>query len=433
MPTRTLYLCYFGLREPLVQTQVLPYLRKLAEADIKVSLLTFEPKLKERWTAEELEAERARLEGEGIRWHWRAYHKSPSLPATLYDVGVGARLAAKLLRRGEADVLHARGHVPALMAALAKRRAGGRILFDIRGFMPEEYTDAGVWPANGTLYRGVKRVERFLFNSADAFVVLTEKAREILFPGRADTDEKGRPVEVIPCCVDFKRFRAADETPREELRRELGLEGRRVVVYVGSFGGWYMAEETARLMALAYRQDPKTYALVLTQTPPEQIETRLRELGVPDDSFHVGRVAPADVPKYLKASDIAVSFIRACYSKLSSSPTKIAEYLAAGLPVVCNAGVGDVDEVIEGDRVGVVLRDFDDESFTRALREVEALRAEGDLAERARESAERRFDIERVGGAKYRRVYARLAASASPGGSPAERGGAAVARSREAR
>ena len=428
MPTRTLYLCYFGLREPLVQTQVLPYLRKLAEAGVGVSLLTFEPQLKERWTLEELEAERARLEGEGIRWHWRAYHKRPSLPATLYDVGVGARLASKLLRRGETDVLHARGHVAALMAALAKRRAGGRILFDIRGFMPEEYTDAGVWPEGGTLYRGVKRVERFLFKSADAFVVLTEKAREILFPGRTETDEKGRPIEVIPCCVDFKRFRAADETPREELRRELKVEGRRVVVYVGSFGGWYMAEETARFMALAYKQDPRTFALVLTQTPPEPIAARLSELGVPEDSFHVGRVAPADVPKYLKASDIAVSFIRACYSKLSSSPTKIAEYLAAGLPVVCNAGIGDVDEVIEGDRVGVVLREFDDESFARALEEVEALRAEGDLSGRARASAEQRFDIERVGGAKYRRVYARLAAGVQHDESPVERGGATVAR-----
>ncbi|HEX8292532.1 MAG TPA: hypothetical protein VF570_12295, partial [Pyrinomonadaceae bacterium] len=135
-----------------------------------------------------------------------------------------------------------------------------------------------------------------------------------------------------------------------------------------------------------------------------------------------------------------VSFIRACYSKLSSSPTKIAEYLAAGLPVVTNAGIGDVDEVIEGDRVGVVLRDFDDESFTRALAGVEALRAEGDLAGRARASAERRFDIERVGGAKYRRLYRRLAALGGKDGGAVgsgedpvgtdngsvERGGAAV-------
>ena len=40
---RSLYLCYFGLREPLVQTQVLPYLRQLSRSGIEVGLLTFEP------------------------------------------------------------------------------------------------------------------------------------------------------------------------------------------------------------------------------------------------------------------------------------------------------------------------------------------------------------------------------------------------------
>ena len=131
---------------------------------------------------------------------------------------------------------------PALMAALAKRRAGGRLLFDIRGFMPEEYTDAGVWPAGGTLYRGVKRVERFLFNSADAFVVLTEKAREILFPGRLEADERGRPVEVIPCCVDFSVPRATCAARGAAPRA--GARSRRVVVSRLSRRR-YMADETA--------------------------------------------------------------------------------------------------------------------------------------------------------------------------------------------
>src|SRR5215210_4524318 len=61
MSVSTLYLCYFGLREPLVQTQVLPYLRQLVRGGARVHLLTFEPELRARWTAEEVEAERARL------------------------------------------------------------------------------------------------------------------------------------------------------------------------------------------------------------------------------------------------------------------------------------------------------------------------------------------------------------------------------------
>ncbi|HEX7175194.1 MAG TPA: glycosyltransferase, partial [Pyrinomonadaceae bacterium] len=406
----TLYLCYFGLREPLVQTQVLPYLRQLVAAGAVVHLLTFEPLMRERWTARELEEERARLTGEGIRWHARAYHKRPSLPATLYDVQAGARFSARLLRRGEVNTLHARGHVAALMAALAKRaaRGGGRMVFDIRGFMPEEYTDAGVWPEGGALYRGVKRVERFLFASSDAFIVLTEKAREILFPGRRDTDARGRPVEVIPCCVDFRRFAAADATPKEALREEFGLTGRRVVVYAGSFGGWYMTDEMARFMAVAHRDDPTTYSMILTQSDASVVSEKLRALGVAEGDFFVGRVATGEVPRRMKAADIAVSFIRACYSKQSSSPTKIAEYLAAGLPVVCNAGVGDVDAVIEGDGVGRILREFTDDAYRAALRAADEMRRDPATAEHCRASARARFDLDTVGGAGYRRLYERL-------------------------
>src|SRR5438874_7436929 len=83
MPEAALYLCYFGLGEPLVQTQVLPFLRELAADGMDVSLLTFEPG---RASAESRRAEKASLAGEGIRWHALPHHRRPSLPATLSDV-----------------------------------------------------------------------------------------------------------------------------------------------------------------------------------------------------------------------------------------------------------------------------------------------------------------------------------------------------------
>src|ERR1043165_7358849 len=102
---KTLYICYLGVREPLVQTQVLPYLRRLAGAGIDVSLLTFEPQFNESWNACELAEERARLAGDGVRWHRRAYHKRLRGPATAYDVLAGALAAARLARRHRIDVL----------------------------------------------------------------------------------------------------------------------------------------------------------------------------------------------------------------------------------------------------------------------------------------------------------------------------------------
>jgi glycosyltransferase involved in cell wall biosynthesis len=404
----TLYLCYFGLREPLVQTQVLPYLRELRRDGIDVSLLTFEPNSRQSWSPVEEQEWLSRLKAEGIQWLKLPYHKRPSALVTPYDILRGAWLAARLSRRHKVDVLHARGHIPALMGALAKRLSGSKLLFDIRGFLPEEYTDAGNWPEGGYLFRTMKRLERHLFSTSDAFVVLTKRASEILFPGRTDADARGRPIEIIPCCVDEARFDAAEKNSREQARAKLNVEERRVFVYVGSFGGWYMTDEMSKFLAEAHRQDPSTYSMILTQSRPEEIVERLRGIGLSDEDFFVGKVSPEDVPHYLRAADVAISFIKACYSKLSSSPTKIAEYLASGLPVICNTGVGDLDELIETDRVGVVISEFNTEAYDRALAQLEVLRQDSGLAERCRISARKRFSLNNVGGERYRRLYRRI-------------------------
>src|SRR5947209_11438501 len=136
---RTLYICYFGLREPLVETQVLPYLRELSGRGVGVQLLTFEPDVRRRWPGRELEEERARLRAEGIEWFCLPYHKRPTVPATVYDILAGAWFAARLVRRARLDVLHARAHVPLAMALVARLFAPARLIFDIRGLMAEEY------------------------------------------------------------------------------------------------------------------------------------------------------------------------------------------------------------------------------------------------------------------------------------------------------
>jgi len=411
-PVHTLYVCYFGLREPLVQTQVLPYLRQLVAAGLQVSLLTFEPRLRQTWSTQEIAEQRSSLKSEGIGWKCLPYHKWPSLPATLYDIARGTWEIIQLMRRENVTVLHARNHVPALMSALAKKVKGGRLVFDIRGFMPEEYTDAGVWPQDGYLYRGLKTVERYLLRVSDAFVVLTEKARDIVFPGSVDRDALGRPLEVIPCCVDFQRFQVAERTSREALRAELGVAGRRVIIYVGSFGGWYMTDEMTEFLAVAHQQDTSTFSIILTQSPHQMVRDRMRELGIDANDFMVAKVSPEEVPRYLRAANIAISFIKPCYSKQSSSPTKIAEYLASGLPVVCNAGVGDLDKLILENGVGVLLREFKPAAYLEALGDMDTLRRDEKFADHLRQVARREFDLSGVGGTRYRRLYQRLLNSA---------------------
>jgi glycosyltransferase involved in cell wall biosynthesis len=218
---------------------------------------------------------------------------------------------------------------------------------------------------------------------------------------------------VIPCCADPKRFAAATARDRDEIRRELGLEGRQVFVYVGSLGGFYLIRETADLLAVARAQDARAFALVLTHGSPLPITAELIRLGFGNDDFRVLHVPPDEVPKYLRASDVALALIRPSFARRSMSPTKYAEYLASGLPVIASYGIGDLDGHIEEARIGVLLRSHDQAAYADALRAVDELRRDPALAERCRAEARAHYDLHTIGGERYRRLYDSLLTSPS--------------------
>src|SRR3954462_13589934 len=85
---RSLFVTYDGLLSPLGQSQILPYLRGLRGKGHAVTILSFE-----RPSGASVEAQaplRAALEAEDIRWVALRYHKSPTVPATAFDVLQGA-------------------------------------------------------------------------------------------------------------------------------------------------------------------------------------------------------------------------------------------------------------------------------------------------------------------------------------------------------
>ena len=166
-----------------------------------------------------------------------------------------------------------------------------------------------------------------------------------------------------------------------------------------------MTRETAEFFGTLKVERPDAFAMILTQSKPEIIEQLLVEKGYGRNDYLITKVPPTEIPKYLSGADIAVSFIKNCYSKQASSPTKNAEYLACGLPIVANSGIGDVDTLILGKRVGAIIEDFSPESYRAAIT---ALRRLGDNKEHFRTVARSEFDLEKVGGERYRRIYERL-------------------------
>src|ERR1043165_10179492 len=123
------------------------------------------------------------------------------------------------------------------------------------------------------------------------------------------------------------------------------------------------------------------------------------------DKFSVLAVASAEVPSYLAAADVGLAFIKRCVSKIASSPTKNGEYLACGLPLIINAGVGDSDLLINEWKAGVLLEDFGEEDYLKAAQEIEMIVGDSDVRNKARSVADKVFNLETIAGERYASLY----------------------------
>ena len=404
---RVLFISYNGMLDPLGQTQVIPYLRELAKRGVQFTLLSFE-----RGAAFEGEGVRSRdelkntLSQQGIEWHWLRYHQRPSVPATIYDVIAGIRKAKSLVRRNGIRMVHARSHIPATIALALKRSLGTKMIFDLRGLMAEEYVDAEHWRKDSLPYRITKAAERRIFAETDAVVTLTDRIWPII---KEWEGLRGRDVHhaVIPCCVDLSLFEFSDQE-RAKRRAELGIGEKFTIVYSGSLDGWYLTEKMADFFAAFRRRTGEAHFVWLTNGSHERVKELMKSRDVPADQFSVLSVPARLVPSYLAAADAGVSFIKRCVSKLASSPTKNAEYLACGLPLIINAGIGDSDALIDQWNAGVLLEDFTDPEYAEAQTLIEAIAAKPDTRARARTVAERLFDLQTVGVERYASLYERV-------------------------
>jgi glycosyltransferase involved in cell wall biosynthesis len=396
--------------QPLGQSQVIPYLKGVAQSGFDFTLLSFERD--DAYTQaghKQCAGLKQELSASNIDWHWLRYHKRPSLPATAYDVWAGARYCKRLARRNPFAMVHARSHIPATIALQLRKYTSAKMIFDIRGLLADEYVDAGHWRRDSTAYRITKKFEREAMRSADGVVTLTER----IWPVISEWDGlSGRKVahEVIPCCADLRRFRFSSEA-RQEQRRNLGIDSRFVIVYSGSIDGWYLTDEMADFFAVFLRRNPDAFFLWLTQSNRQRLEELMRSRGIDRSNYEIVASAPADVPAYLAAADVGLAFIKPCFSKLASSPTKYAEYLGCGLPLIINAGVGDSDALVTEYRAGVLIDAFTEGDYLRAIEDLTAFRRQPqETRPRMRLVAEQLFDLASVGVKDYVRLYERVLA-----------------------
>lgn len=404
---RVLYVTYDGITDPLGRSQVLPYLTGLSRLGHRITILSSEKPDREARDGDRI---RAICDAAGIEWIPIRYHKKPPVLSSAWDAISLRRAAERLHRKKRFDIVHCRSYIPGIAGMHLKRKFGVRFLFDMRGFWPDEKVEGKNWPQSNPVFRRVytwfKKLEEELLTGADHIISLTYEGERQLRT-RPQFQPTGPDITVIPCCVDFTHFPLVDPTQRQAGRGALGLaDDARVLVYLGSLGAWYMLDEMLDFFRVMLARDPKAAFLFVTHDAPEGIRAAAAARGVPEDRLVIRGASREEVPLFVAAADIGIFFIAPVFSKKASSPTKMGEMLALGLPLVTNAGVGDVAQIVEDTGCGIAIERFDDPAYEEALDRIEAM-VSAPAAQR--EKALPWFDVE-IGIARYAEVYQALGA-----------------------
>ena len=392
---RVLYITRNGLLEPLGQSQIFPYLKGLASS-VSITLISFE---KPADWADRPARSRAQQQGRqlGIRWIPLCFRAKPRPWAPAGAIPQLALVAFwQWRRRHRPDLIHARSYVPAAIALLLHRLTGVPFIFDMRALWPEELITAGRLRRGSWLHKTLLWLERRCLHEASGVVSLTHAAVNYLqgtYPRELDIQR----IVVIPTCADLQRFQPAPASPTSPL----------VIGCIGTvLSGWFLIDWLRAFMEAITRVDTTARFELISRDAPEEIIKALNPSPAWRDCLRIDAAHPDQMPAIVRRHTASVMFYAGgAISELGRSPTRMAEVLGCGRPVVANPGVGDVEQVIRAHGVGVLASGPSVAEMDACAAELLALLKDPQLAHRCRRTAEELFSLE-AGTTAYRQLYA---------------------------
>lgn len=390
---RVLYCTYWGATEPIGRGNAVPTVIALSQAGYEVYYVTFE---KEADVANKavLKEVSEKLREAGVHWISLPYHKQPAGLSSLIDIGVGFGVSLWLVHRRGIKLVHGRTFVGAAIGALVRSVTNVVLVNHTDGSWPDEQVDNNLWTQNGFAHRLGNAIQAATYRRADAAIVLSRRALTSVHEKRPRLS-----TTVIQTPVDFNRIPASTVAPYSEGRPFK-------LVYLGGLGGRYLEKELFEFFACAQELMPSLQIRIVSRTEASKIEEAIENANIDRSRLEYGEVDADLIGPILAESDAGVFMLRQGLSNIWTSATKVAEYWAAGLPVLVTPGCGDLDLLCEEHETGVVLQEFSQDSYSASLKQLVALASHPQIRDRCRELASEQQSIQAIA-ARHVSVYKR--------------------------
>ena len=357
-----------SLSEGVGSSQIAPLMEKLSGHGMKINLITFE-KVSPSISISE------RMLTTGITWTQIPFGK----PGPLGGLWRTKKLAQVI---SDSEITHARSDFPAVAARL---NGQSRILWDVRSLWADQRKFIESNPAKRALLTAYAPFENIACNSAIAISTLTSAIVPIL-------EERHKKLPqlrtVVPTSVDLERFKFSQRIPSK-------LRG----LYSGTYNNYYDLELSRRFI-FALRQ---VIDCEVNWAKPKESDVLHLNAGE-SSSFSVAQPEMANLMADYSFG-LSICKENAGPSLKAAMPTKIAEFLAIGRPVVVNLGLGDCDALFSDGKAGIVLKRGDD--LKAKAKELIALCGNPETPQNCRSLAEKHFDLN-TGVKNYLDIYASM-------------------------
>ncbi|MGF6183533.1 PEP-CTERM/exosortase A-associated glycosyltransferase [Massilia sp. UYP32] len=319
------------------------------------------------------------------------------------------RRLSEIIPQIKPDVLHA--HSPSLnaIAALkAGKKFGIPVVYEVRAFWEDAAVDHGTSTEGGLRYRLTRALETHALRQADAVTTICEGLRRDIVARGIPADK----ITVIPNAVDIDKF-AVGGVADQDLKTKLGLQGARLIGFIGSFYAYEGLDILLRAVPALTAERPDLRVLLVGGGPEDaRLRQLAKDLNIVDKVVFTGRVPHEQVQMYYDLLDVLV------YPRLSMrltdlvTPLKPLEAMAQGR-VLAASDVGGHQELIVDGKTGVLFKADDPQALAvkvggliDAQAEWPALRAAG----REFVESERNWKAS-VG--RYKSIYGRLTGAAA--------------------
>tara|TARA_B100000963_G_scaffold175469_1_gene152553 strand:- start:16853 stop:18034 length:1182 start_codon:yes stop_codon:yes gene_type:complete len=339
MQNKTLYISYNGLLEPLGQSQIIPYIEILSKFT-KISIISIENQNSLFYKSKQ--NLRSILKKKKIQWKFFNRNNFSTFK-NIFIISKIIFTSIFLMYKKKINIVHARSFIPGLIGFVLKKiNPKIKLIYDIRGFWIDEKIDRTKFTKN-YFYNFLIFLDKCIYKNSDRIICLTNHSRLILI--KKYNFIKKSNIFIIPTCGDHNNFFPVKNLNNKQIQ----------FCYVGSVGGAYDFYKVVSFILEIYKNtNENIFFSIINTSQHNKIKSIMDKINFPRNLYKISESNREDISSFINSSDIGCFYANENFSIKASFPTRIAEFLLSGKPILCNSFNDDVIDMIDNNNIGII-------------------------------------------------------------------------------